>query len=394
VAPVELDFAKVENDLKFVMSKDFDVDDLPRLRRFEAFLLDHRIPPDVDGLPSDLKFAKWDLRFRKILGAVRRVRTACFSLKDEGGWLVYQMALLRYALHTLSFDRRRERGECELPQLALAAHSVEALLLALIADDFHLKIRGDRPAGYPPRQRISIDEAHWLMECETYNPPVYVDASVLAADCLTNDDGWADPEDVSLVTERAGIESAKFRSDDGLPQNPRGRTGIAGRGLLGRWGPNRAVSGVVVRRSADGQGVEFLAGRYEGEDLLRLPKGLVGPDESELRAIRRVLETKAGLLVRDEGPEKLASGYAYDHRQTDNAWVDLCSFLIVLPDAEQGAPVAGGRFEELKFHALEADAVNGLNAAHAEQVRLALPRLVELGYLAQGRADEIIVATG
>jgi hypothetical protein len=162
VTPVELDFAKIENDIKFVMSKEFELEDLPRLRRFEEMLLNHPIPPDVTELPDDLKFAKWDLRYRKILGAVRRIRAVCFSLTRSEDWLVYRIALLRYALHTLSFDERRGRGECSVTQLALALHSTEALLLELIAADFHLKTRAERPSSYPPRQRVSIDEAHWL----------------------------------------------------------------------------------------------------------------------------------------------------------------------------------------------------------------------------------------
>lgn len=34
---------------------------------------------------------------------------------------------------------------------------------------------------------------------------------------------------------------------DKLPRNPFGRTGIIGRGLLGRWGPNHAVDPIVTR---------------------------------------------------------------------------------------------------------------------------------------------------
>ena len=32
-----------------------------------------------------------------------------------------------------------------------------------------------------------------------------------------------------------------------LPLNPKGRTGLQGRGLLGRWGPNHAGDPVVTR---------------------------------------------------------------------------------------------------------------------------------------------------
>ena len=34
---------------------------------------------------------------------------------------------------------------------------------------------------------------------------------------------------------------------DGIPQNPVGRTGVVGRGVLGRWGPNHAGLAVVTR---------------------------------------------------------------------------------------------------------------------------------------------------
>ena len=33
----------------------------------------------------------------------------------------------------------------------------------------------------------------------------------------------------------------------GRPLNPRGRTGVDGRGLLGKWGPNHAADPIVTR---------------------------------------------------------------------------------------------------------------------------------------------------
>lgn len=37
----------------------------------------------------------------------------------------------------------------------------------------------------------------------------------------------------------------------GVPLNPFGRTGIRGRGLLGRWGPNHAADPIVTRWKRD-----------------------------------------------------------------------------------------------------------------------------------------------
>jgi len=39
----------------------------------------------------------------------------------------------------------------------------------------------------------------------------------------------------------------KYAVVDGIPQNPVGRTGITGRGVLPRWGPNHAGLTVVTR---------------------------------------------------------------------------------------------------------------------------------------------------
>nr|CAI5854490.1 unnamed protein product [Callosobruchus analis] len=34
---------------------------------------------------------------------------------------------------------------------------------------------------------------------------------------------------------------------DGRPLNPEGRTGLIGRGVLGKWGPNHAADPIVTR---------------------------------------------------------------------------------------------------------------------------------------------------
>lgn len=41
---------------------------------------------------------------------------------------------------------------------------------------------------------------------------------------------------------------------NGYPLNPTGRTGIRGRGRLGRWGPNHAADPVVTRWKRDENG--------------------------------------------------------------------------------------------------------------------------------------------
>jgi ADP-ribose pyrophosphatase len=392
-APIELDFAKLENDAKFVMSKMFDVDDLARLRQIEEYLLAARIPGDVDSLPESLKFAKWDLRFRKVLETVRRIRQACFALKESEEWLVYRVALLRYATHTLSFDARRDRGECEPQQLMHALYSVESLIYDLVQDDFHLRIRAERPPSYPPRQRISIDEAPWMLDCESYEPPYHVDASVLENDRTKVDGGWADPEAFEDIGDLPRLAEVKYKADDGKPRNPRGRTGIAGRGLLGLWGPNLSVKTLLARKNPDTGSPEVLLGGTEKAVYLDIPKGFVLPDESAEEAVRRVLSQEVGWDAGSAEARLVAEGYTYDARQTDNAWVETRAFLIHSADAPTLFE-PGGEFDEVRWRTLEAETVNRLPADQAVLVRGALPILIEAELMDQEAADRLLGSTG
>jgi hypothetical protein len=140
IHPLENDITKLENDLKFVMNKDFDSDDFKKLKLMEDYLLTKPIPEDVDKLPTNLKFIKWDFRFKKMLTAIRLLRQTYFKIIEKEDWLTYRIGLLRYSIHTMSFDESRGRGECGPVQLWYALYSAEQLLYQLMADDFHLKI--------------------------------------------------------------------------------------------------------------------------------------------------------------------------------------------------------------------------------------------------------------
>jgi ADP-ribose pyrophosphatase len=392
--PIELDFCKLENDVKFVMSKAFEIDDLPRLKKFGDYLLSQRIPGEVDELPDDLQFAKWDLRFRKMLGAVRRIRKACFALKEDDSWLVYRVGMLRYATHNLSFDKRRGMGECAEIQLIFAYHFVESLLLDLVADDFHLKIRAERPPSYPERNRVSIDQALWVMDCEEYDPPYHVDPLVLAHDRTRVEGGWADPEDLSTLSEILQNREAKFRDDEGRPLNPRGRTGIAGRGLLGQWGANLSVAGVVIRVGSVTGNLEILLGSEEDSTQLELPKGFLLPDEAPEKGLQRVIEVETGWADSPKG-ELVSQGYVYDARQTDHAWVEGRGFLLTA-DAEQAPDVfhPTEHFDEVGWWPLDAETARQIPSGQATQLLPALERMKEIGRIDAELIDRLISLIG
>jgi ADP-ribose pyrophosphatase len=392
-APLEIDFAKLEADVKFVMSKAFDVGDLPRLRMLEEYLLEQRIPGEPNALPEKLKFVKWDLRFRKILETVRKVRQACFALKETEDWLVYRVALLRYSSHTLSFDKRRERGECEPVQLMHALYSVEGLIYNLVADDFHLKTRAERPGSYPQRRRVSIDEAPWLLDCEGYDPPYHVDPSVVANDRTTNPEGWADPEDVNQITGADRLASVKYKDDQGRPRNPRGRTGLAGRGLLGLWGSNLSAVALVVRKNPDAGHHEILLGDWDDKNILEIPKGFVLPDETTDIALIRVLTQEAGWHPDAAKPELVFEGYTYDSRQTDHAWIESRAYLLSAEETP-GIFEAGGDFDQIKWRPLDPGTINRIPSEQARFVREALTHLADSGRMEKAEAEALLAATG
>ncbi|MEM7583559.1 MAG: phosphotransferase [Acidobacteriota bacterium] len=402
--PLERDFVKLENDVKLVMSKEFAVEDLPRLRSLEALFLERPLLPHATELPPEYRFVRWDLRFRKILDAVRRIRDVCFSLREDpdgpqpGGpnpsWLVYRVGLLRHALHTLSYDQRRGRGECELPQLLYALYSVQGLVADLSADKFHLQIRGERPPSYPARQRILVAEAAWSVACPHYAPPYYVDPEVLAHDYQATSGGWADPEDVTKVTEDLAENSGEL-DETGRPRNPAGRTGLAGRGLLGRWGANLSVSAVVTRVGGGLGQAEILLGRRELDSRLDLPKGFVLPGENATSAISRVLERETGWTPDFRYFSILQDGYVYDPRQTDHAWVESRAVLFALPWSGPSIKlVAGGDFNEVRWRPLTAGNVNRLPSDQARFIRLAVSALLEKASMDQDQARLLLEQTG
>ena len=54
------------------------------------------------------------------------------------------------------------------------------------------------------------------------------------------------------------LHEAGLIGEDGLPINPRGRTGMEGRGQLGKWGANHMAEPIITRFSKDGR-LQFIA---------------------------------------------------------------------------------------------------------------------------------------
>ncbi|XP_074444873.1 ADP-ribose pyrophosphatase, mitochondrial isoform X2 [Larus michahellis] len=139
--------------------------------------------------------------------------------------------------------------------------------------------------------------------------------------------------------------------ENGRPQNPVGRTGLTGRGLLGRWGPNHAADPVVTRWKRDRSGNK-IAHPVTGKNILQfvaikrrdcgewaIPGGMVDPGEKVSATLKREFGEEALNSLQKLPEEKVElekqlhklfsqehfvvyRGYVDDPRNTDNAWME------------------------------------------------------------------------
>jgi ADP-ribose pyrophosphatase len=128
---------------------------------------------------------------------------------------------------------------------------------------------------------------------------------------------------------------------DERPQNPIGRTGLKGRGILGKCklcysvfvhkyligGPNHAAD-PIVSRIIDGQ-LQFVAIQRHDTSEWAIPGGMVDPGEQVSATLKREFTEEALNGVDDKQLDELWSkatpiykGYVDDPRNTDNSWME------------------------------------------------------------------------
>ncbi|XP_054028610.1 ADP-ribose pyrophosphatase, mitochondrial [Dryobates pubescens] len=211
------------------------------------------------------------------------------------------------------------------------------------------------PGSQVRRSPVPRAKVGWQTEWEDYRPVEYTAGAVLAGP------SWADPQIdeegfAPKFNQRDGEVDRQslhglYLVENGRPRNPAGRTGLTGRGLLGRWGPNHAADPVVTRWKRDGSGqkvahpvsgkhiLQFIAIKRKDCGEWALPGGMVDPGEKisatlkrefgeeALNALQKSPEEKAEL---EQQLQKLFSqehfvvyrGYVDDPRNTDNAWME------------------------------------------------------------------------
>ncbi|KJH47303.1 hydrolase, NUDIX family [Dictyocaulus viviparus] len=179
------------------------------------------------------------------------------------------------------------------------------------------------------RYEVPETKVRWSVPFPEYSPPDYTDP-------ILNNRKWADPEisagKFNWNAFDGKINRKSFMGEYALdstsrPMNPVGRTGLRGRGVLGRWGPNHAADPLVTRYK-NGK-LQFVAIKRADTGEWAIPGGMVDAGEEVSQTLLREFseETLGGKdryeikQLWNNGVE-LYKGYVDDPRNTDNAWME------------------------------------------------------------------------
>lgn len=190
--------------------------------------------------------------------------------------------------------------------------------------DYHLltKSRTSKSALYPERFFVAEEWIDWNKHYSDY-APVEFTAPVV----LNPKTEWADPEDIQKIKHQFKSFHGEVKTDrDGRPLNPFGRTGITGRGLLGKWGANFAVDGLITAFNHNKTELYFLAIKRSDTGEMATPGGYIENDDDIWSTRNREMLEEVSVDMTALSNVIIESvvdqGYIDDPRCTDNAWIE------------------------------------------------------------------------
>lgn len=248
----------------------------------------------------------------------------------------------------------------------------------------------DRPLSrareYPPRADVPLSYRAWSRDYPDYEPVWYESPRLAAYDRTRVPGGWADPAEVSkqefVLWSRSGYMHSfegpiEHDVATGRPLNPLGRTGISGRGALGKWGPNHAADAIVTRISPESGLLEvLLIQRREGQ--WAIPGGMLDVGESSLSAAKRELKEEAGIELDNQHGCLVYQGIGDGPRLTDNAWIETSVYHFHCePGSVAGSmvPVASSDALQATWSVITSSLIQSLYANHGVLLSIALSQL-------------------
>lgn len=194
----------------------------------------------------------------------------------------------------------------------------------------------------------------WGAAFPEYAPPFFEDPKLASS-------SWADPAWDRSLQRTVSLEGALRQDEEGRPLNPWGRTGLRGRGRLGRHGANFSADPIVTRIVDDFLEVVLI----ERKDCREwaIPGGMVDAGEDFRAAARRELREETGLDLSFADAAEVASGYVDDPRNTDHAWMESKAFHL-----HQGSssllPVGGDDASASSWQRVSTELMDRLYASH------------------------------
>ncbi|XP_053550603.1 ADP-ribose pyrophosphatase, mitochondrial isoform X2 [Bombina bombina] len=219
----------------------------------------------------------------------------------------------------------------------------------------HIKaLTSPYPGSQVQRRLVPSQKVSWTAEWPEYHPVEYTAPSVLSqppwADPALGKEGFHPKFNALDGSVQRQSFTGTYQVDNETPRNPVGRTGVTGRGLLGRWGPNHAADPIITRwkRDASGQKItdqksakpilQFIAIQRKDCGQWAIPGGMVDPGELITATLRREFCEEALNSLEKSGEEKCTEekinnlfsqeylliyrGYVDDPRNTDNSWME------------------------------------------------------------------------
>ncbi|XP_061081300.1 ADP-ribose pyrophosphatase, mitochondrial isoform X1 [Conger conger] len=259
------------------------------------------------------------------------------------------------------------------------------------------------PSSEIRRSPVPDDKLKWETRWADYKPVSYTAPSVL------KNPSWADPDIGSFSPKFNSLDGSvdrrslvgTYKVDQGKPLNPCGRTGLTGRGLLGRWGPNHAADPIVTRWKRDSAGqrvlnthsklpvLQFISIKRKDCGEWAIPGGMVDPGEVVTLTLQREfseealnslkaspkekgrLQERINLLFRSPGLQ-VYQGYVDDPRNTDNSWMETVAvnFHDETGDSVSTLPLrAGDDAGQVRW--VDVDSAEPLYASHSQFLKTA-----------------------
>eukprot|EP00808_Paulinella_micropora_P004560 g1466.t1 len=199
--------------------------------------------------------------------------------------------------------------------------------------------------GFPTRFPVPPEKRSWEVPFPEYKPVEFTDMKAVA-----HSKQQQDARLVAGLADAKSFEISKLQleKETGRPINPKGRTGIRGRGVLWKWGPNNAADPIVTRINPTSQAVEMVAIQRRDNGNWAIPGGFVDPGEAVSVTLKREFEEetlnvdeedRAGVrillknLFDPKNCRPVYEGYVDDPRNTDNSWVETTAHHFPCPPA-------------------------------------------------------------